>query len=110
MTTYNDTKAVHQTLSTTVADLVQLTQFWDGIEITNSSGTSALTVVFNTATAPTAKQAGSETVEAGVTKLFSPVAQKADGVPGSTSLPCHQLGIVGSGNGYSVVGVAGKEG
>lgn len=110
MTTYSDVKSTHQTLTGTTADLVQLLQYWDGVEVSNRSGTGALSVVFNTTTAPTALVAGSEVVEPGVTKLFSPAPQRGSGVPGDTNFPCMLVGIVGSSNAYSVAGVAGQEG
>ena len=108
MATYSDAKSTHQTLTGTTADLVKLLQFWDGVEISNRSGTGALSVVFNTSTAPTALAAGTEIVEPGVTKLFAPCAKTGDGVNGSTTFPPVLIGIVGDGNAYSVVGVAGQ--
>lgn len=103
MAGYDNVKAVHKTLSGTTADLVKLTQFWDDVEISNR-GSGSLTVVFNTETAPTALMDGSEIVEAGVTKLFHNAPFNGNGVVGSTVTPCHTIGIVGSGNGYSVIG------
>ncbi len=109
MATYDDPKAEHQTLTGTTADTVLLTQFWDNIEVSNRSGTAAITVTWGGTVAPTSLQPGSEVVEPGVAKLFPNVPFEADGVPGSTVLPCHKVWIVANGNAYSVVGVAGQE-
>lgn len=104
MTTYNHVKAIHQTLAGTTADRVDLLQPWDGVEVTNVSGTTPLTVVFSF-TAPTPGQAGSEIVLPGDSKLFNPVPIRGIFIPGSTNFVCHAVGIVGNGNAYSVVGV-----
>ena len=46
MATISDLRSVHATLSTTVADVVQITQFWDTIEIANLDESNDLYVAF----------------------------------------------------------------
>ena len=105
MATDSVIKSASNTLSTTVVDTVNLKQWWDRIEVSNQ-GTTTLTVTLD-GTTPTALMDNAETVEAGVTKLFPAVTQ-GNGVPGDTSLFCHIVKIIGSGNAYSVTGVAGS--
>jgi hypothetical protein len=106
MATDNVTKSAYNTLSTTVADTVNLLQFWDRIEVSNT-GTTSLYVTFD-GTTPTAALDNADIVEPSVTKIFSYGIIRADGAPGSTTTPCHVVKVVGSGNTYGIVGVAGK--
>lgn len=105
MSTDSVIKSASNTLSGTTVDTVNLKQWWDKIEISNQ-GTTTLTVTLD-GTVPTALMDNAEIVEAGVTKLF-PAPRQGDGVAGSASLFCHIVKIIGSGNAYSVVGVAGQ--
>lgn len=106
MATLNKTKSVHTTLSTTVVDTINLLQFWDAIEISNRDATQHMYMTYNGDT-PTALGDNTEIIEAGTTKIF-PAYKPTGGVPGSTSTPCHQIKVIGSGNLYSVTGVAGQ--
>lgn len=114
MATYSVVKSTHQTLTGTTADTVNLLQFWDSVEISNR-GTVPIYVVWGAGvTAPTSGVAGSDVVEAGITKLFP---RSINGLVGNdmgnanygtgTSSP-HVLQLVGNGNGYSVIGVQGQ--
>lgn len=105
MATDTVTKGVSNTLSTTTVDTVNLQQWWDQIEVSNH-GTSTLTVTLD-GTTPTALMDNAEVVEPGAVKLFRAVRQ-GNGVPGSGSLFCHIVKIIGNGNAYSVTGVAGQ--
>lgn len=106
MATISKTKAAHATLSTTVADRVNLTQFWDSIEISNQ-GTVPMYVTWDGTTAAVSAADNTDIVEAGVTKAF-PGYTPGNGVPGSTSTPCHSLSIVGNANPYGVIGLSGQ--
>lgn len=107
MATISDARSVNATLTTTTADVVQITQFWDAIEISNLDTTNHAYVTFD-GTTPSAGLEGAFCVPAGQTKRFRTSANSA-GVPGSTTAAtvCHRVGIVGSGGSYSVAGVAG---
>jgi hypothetical protein len=109
MATISDLRSVHATLSTTVADVVQITQFWDTIEIANLDESNDLYVTFDGST-PVAGTEGQYVVPAGSAKVFGPPGiSNPAGVPGSTTAAtvCHRVGVVGSGGSYSVEGHAG---
>lgn len=105
MATDSVTKSASNTLSGTTVDTVNLKQWWDRIEISNQ-GVTTLTVALDGST-PTALGDNFEVVEAGTTKLF-PAPRQGNGVAGDASLFCHIVKIIGNGNPYSVVGVAGQ--
>lgn len=96
-------KSIHQTLTTTAADTAKLTQWWDAIEVENRDTSVTLYVRFDGTTAVSAAK-GTEVIQPGQSKVFMNGIQRAGGVPGSTTLPCHQLSVVGNGNAYSVIG------
>lgn len=104
MATESVTRSAHNTLSGTTVDIINLIQPWDQVEISNQ-GASILTVTLNNVT-PIALADNTEIVEAGVTKTF-PVSVRGGAVVGSTTSPCHTVQLIGNGNAYSVVGVAG---
>lgn len=103
MASDNAVKSIHQTLTTTTADLAKLTQWWDAIEIENRDTAVTLYVRFDGTTAVSAAK-GTEVIPAGKSKVFLNGIQSAGGIPGSTTAPCHQVSVVGNGNAYSVVG------
>lgn len=105
MATDNVTKSAHNTLSGSTADTVNLLQYWDRVEISNT-GSTAMYATFNGVT-PTVAGDNTEVIEAGTTKIFSAGTQNSGGIPGSTTTPCHVVKVVGSGNTYGVIGVAG---
>ena len=105
MSTDSVIKSASNTLSTTTVDTINLKQWWDQIEISNQ-GTTTLTVTLD-GTTPTALMDNAEVVEAGAVKLF-PAIRQGNGVAGDSSLFCHIVKIIGNGNAYSVVGVAGQ--
>lgn len=105
MATDSVIKSASNTLSTTTVDTVNLKQWWDKIEISNQ-GTTTLTVTLD-GTVPTALMDNAEVVEPNVSKVF-PAIRQGNGVAGDTSLFCHIVKIIGSGNAYSVVGIAGQ--
>lgn len=111
MATISDTRSVNATLTTTTADLVQLTQFWDTIEISNLDETNDLYLTLNSATVPVAGAEGCYVVPAGTAKVFGPGGiHNWDGVPGSTTeaTVCHRVRIVGNGGSYSIEGHPGS--
>lgn len=105
MATDSVIKSASNTLSTTTVDTINLKQWWDKIEISNQ-GTTALTVTLD-GTTPTALMDNAEIVEAGVSKVF-PAVRQGNGIAGDTTYFCHIVKIIGNGNAYSVVGVAGQ--
>lgn len=105
MATDSVIKSASNTLSTTTVDTINLKQWWDQIEISNQ-GTSTLTVTLD-GTTPTALMDNAEVVEAGAVKLFRAVRQ-GNGIAGDATYFCHIVKIIGNGNAYSVVGVAGQ--
>jgi len=105
MATDSVIKSASNTLSTTTVDTINLKQWWDQIEISNQ-GTTALTVTLD-GTTPTALMDNAEIVEAGVSKLFRAVRQ-GNGIAGDATYFCHIVKIIGNGNAYSVVGIAGQ--
>ena len=105
MATDSVIKSVSNTLSTTDVDTINLKQWWDKIEISNQ-GTTALTVTLD-GTTPTALMDNAEIVEAGVSKVF-PAVRQGNGIAGDTTYFCHIVKIIGNGNAYSVVGIAGQ--
>lgn len=105
MATDSVIKSASNTLSTTTVDTINLKQWWDQIEISNQ-GTSTLTVTLD-GTVPTALMDNAEIVEAGVSKVF-PAVRQGNGIAGDTTYFCHIVKIIGNGNAYSVVGIAGQ--
>jgi hypothetical protein len=105
MATDSVIKSASNTLSTTTVDTINLKQWWDQIEVSNQ-GTSTLTVTLD-GTTPTALMDNAEVVEAGAVKLFRAVRQ-GNGIAGDATYFCHIVKIIGNGNAYSVVGVAGQ--
>lgn len=103
MATYDALKSEHQTLTTTTADTVKLTQFWDFIEVANKSSDTALYFSQTDAT-PTSAEAGTEYVAPNSSVVVRAVL-RADGVPGNTTTPCHIVYVVGNGNAYGVTGL-----
>jgi hypothetical protein len=93
------TKSVTNTLSTTVADSIRLQQCWPAVEIHNQ-GSNILYVRFD-GTAPVSEANECESVPAGAVKSFDVM------VGPSTAAGAHVVGIVGSGDKYTVTGVAG---
>ena len=105
MATDSVIKSASNTLSTTTVDTINLKQWWDQIEVSNQ-GTSTLTVTLD-GTTPTALMDNAEIVEAGVSKVF-PAVRQGNGIAGDATYFCHIVKIIGNGNAYSVVGVAGQ--
>jgi len=105
MATDSVIKSASNTLSTTTVDTINLKQWWDKIEVSNQ-GTSTLTVTLD-GTTPTALMDNAEIVEAGVSKVF-PAVRQGNGIAGDATYFCHIVKIIGNGNAYSVVGVAGQ--
>lgn len=105
MATDSVIKSASNTLSTTTVDTINLKQWWDKIEISNQ-GTTALTVTLD-GTTPTALMDNAEIVEAGVSKVF-PAVRQGNGIAGDATYFCHIVKIIGNGNAYSVVGIAGQ--
>jgi len=103
MATYDALKAEHQTLSTTDADTVKFTQFWDYIEVANRSQTVAL-YFSQTDTTPTSAEENTEYVAPNSSVVVRAI-QQAGGIPGSTDTPCHTVYVVGNANPYSVTGL-----
>ena len=103
MATDDDVRSVHNTLSSTTADTVKLTQFWDYIEVTNRDAVEPLYLRQDGTTAVGAAD-GTTVIQPGESKIVPAVIQDG-GTPGSTSAPCHSLSIVGDGNNYSVEGI-----
>jgi hypothetical protein len=107
MATYDALKAEHQTLSGTTADEVKLTQFWDRIEVINKSSSVALYFSQTDAT-PTSAEENTEYV-APSSSIVVPAVIQGGGVAGSTVTPPHIVYVVGNGNAYGVVGIAGQD-
>jgi len=105
MATDSVIKSASNTLSTTTVDTINLKQWWDQIEISNQ-GTTTLTVTLD-GTTPTALMDNAEVVEPNVSKVF-PAIRQGNGVAGDATYFCHIVKIIGNGNAYSVVGVAGQ--
>lgn len=104
MATISDVKSIHATLSTTTVDIAQLTQFWSTIEITNDDTSNILYVTFDGST-PVAAAEGTYMIPTDAAKVFGPEGiQLANGVPGSTSTPCHQVRVLGNGGVYHIEG------
>jgi hypothetical protein len=106
MATYDALKAEHQTLSSTTADTVKLTQFWDRIEVINKSASTALYFSQTDAT-PTSAEENTEYV-APNSSIVVPALARPDGIAGDTDTPPHIVYVVGNGNAYGVVGIAGQ--
>lgn len=108
MATYDDVvKSTHQTLSGSTADTVNVTQFWDGIEIENRHTTNAMYVRFDGTTA-VAAAAGTEYIGPEKSKHFTGGIYTGGGLVGNNTTPPHKISIVGTDNPYSVTGVAGE--
>ena len=103
MATYDALKSEHQTLSSTTADTVKLTQFWDYIEVANRSLTTAL-YFSQTDSTPTSAEENTEYVAPGSSVVVRAIKQ-GGGVAGSTSTPPHIVYVVGDANAYSVTGL-----
>lgn len=106
MATYDAPKSEHQTLSGTTMDTVKLTQWHDRIEVSNKSTTTAL-YFSQTDGSVTSEKQDSEYVAPGASVIVIALNQPS-GVPGNTTTPCHIVYVVGDGNAYGVVGLAGK--
>lgn len=103
MATYDALKSEHQTLTSTTADTVKLTQFWPYIEVANHSASVAL-YFSQTDSTPTSAEENTEYVAPNSSVLVKAVIQ-GGAIPGSTTVPCHTVYVVGNGNLYSVTGV-----
>lgn len=112
MATISDLRAVNATLTTTTVDIVNLTQFWDAIDITNVDAAQDLYITFDGST-PTAAGEGCIMIPRSSSGTYGPGdgITNENGVPGSTvdGTTCHQVRIIGSGNTYSVSGHAGRQ-
>lgn len=106
MATYSDIKSIHAVLTTTAEDIVNLTQFWDRIEVENKDGAQLLYVRLDGVAAVTAGN-GTEVVGPGDSKMFGPGGINRNGIVGDTTTPPHRISLIGSGNAYSVTGVSG---
>lgn len=91
MATHTATKSVHETLTTTTADTVNLNDQWTEIEVINRSGTDPLYVRADGITAVAAAD-DTDVVMPGEAVLMN-------------RIPAAGISIVGNGNGYSVIGV-----
>lgn len=98
MATDSVVRSCTNTLSTTVADTITLTQPWPAIDITNHDATNNLYVRQDGVTAVGAAD-GTTVVLPGQSKVLAPMLYCV-----STSAP-HTLSVVGSGNVYTVEGV-----
>lgn len=111
MATISDPRSVNSTLSTTVVDIVQLTNWWDTIDITNVDASNDLYITFDN-TSPTAGGEGCILVPRSSTATYGPGdgIVNENGVPGSSTdgLTCHVIRIIGSGNIYGVSGHSGR--
>ena len=105
MATISKVKTAASTLTAATADLVQLTQVWDRVEVANATA-AALYVRFDGVTAVGAAD-GTELVGASSTKVLYPGAARPGYVPGSTTAPAHAISLVGTANAYTVTGLAG---
>lgn len=103
MATYDALKSEHQTLTSTTADTVKLTQFWPWIEVANKSTTTAL-YFSQTDSTPTSAEENTDYVAPNSSVVVRARIQ-GGAVPGSTDTPCHIVYVVGNGNAYSVTGV-----
>lgn len=107
MATASDVKSISGTLTTTAEDIVNLTQFWDRIEIDNKSSDQGLYVKLDGGTA-VAAGAGTEYIGPTQSKVFDSGIVNELGVPGSTTQAtvCHKVSLIGSANAYTVTGLA----
>jgi hypothetical protein len=103
MATYNVSRSGAWTLTSTTADIVNLAQPWDRVEIGNG-GTTTLWFRDDGTTA-VANADGCDFVEPGVTKIVN--VNFRSGWRAANVAP-HSLSIVGNANPYRVAGVAGK--
>lgn len=106
MAAYDALKSEHQTLTSTTADSVKLTQFWPFIEVVNKDLSTAL-YFSQTDSTPTSAEENTEYVAPG-SSVVVPAVIQAGAIPGNTTYPCHTVYVVGNGNAYSVTGVQAK--
>ena len=102
-TDHSELRSKTATLSTTTVDTVTLTQPWDRIEVANHDSAQPLYVTFNGAT-PTA--AGDDCSYVGPNQSIVVPAPQLNSVLGSTNW--HKVSVIGSGNVYTVEGLAGQ--
>ncbi len=95
MATDSAVRSVSNTLTTTVADTITLTQAWPAIEVTNSDSSNILWV----------RQDGTTAVA--LADNNTPIAPSSSKIlAGSvTSAGTHVISVVGSGGAYTVEGV-----
>lgn len=97
MATDSVVKSCTNTLSTTVADTVNLLQCWDAVEVTNHDSTNKLYFRQDGTTA-VAEADGTTCVLPGETKVVRSLFR-------NDATNKHQLSLVGNGNVYTVEGV-----
>ena len=97
MATGSAVRSVTNTLSSTTADTITLTQRWPAVEITNHDATTPLYVRLD-GTTPVAEADGTTVVPAGATKILKATVSGSD-VTGTA------VGVVGDGNTYTIEGV-----
>ena len=102
MAAYSEIRSKTATLSTTTVDTVTLGQPWDRIEVANHDAAQPLYVTFDGST-PTA--AGDDTSYVGPNQSI--VVKAPQLVVSGSSVP-HKVSIIGSGNVYTVEGLAGQ--
>lgn len=95
MATDSAVRSVSNTLSTTVADTVTLTQAWPAIEVTNADATNDVWVRQDGTTA-VALADNNTRVPAGTSKVISASVSSAGTII---------VSIVGNGGGYTIEGV-----
>lgn len=95
MATDSAIRSVTNTLTTTVADTVTLTQPWPAIEVTNYDTTNTLWVRQDGTTA-VASADNNTPIAAGTSKILS---------ASITSSGTHVVSVVGSGGSYTIEGV-----
>lgn len=98
MATDSAVRSLTNTLSTTVADSITLTQPWPAIDVTNHDSTNSLYVRQDGTTAVGSAD-GCTVILPGQSKVLAPMLRST-----GASVP-HFLSIVGSGNVYTVEGV-----
>ena len=98
MATDSAVRSVTNTLSTTVADSITLTQPWPAIDVTNHNTTNNLYVRQDGTTAVGAAD-GTTVILPGQSKVLAPMLYST-----GPTVP-HFLSVVGSGNVYTIEGV-----
>lgn len=101
MATDSAVRSVTNTLSTTVADAVTLTQAWPAVEVTNHDATNNLYFRMDGVTA-----VGSADGTTVVLPGSSKVARSGLNINETTGVTSTLVSVVGSGNVYTVEGVA----